>query len=352
MSHSAVLTAKGQYVSISDALHTSSESHKRQGQVKRLDAQTHCPVESLQLALRWSFNEQIRRKFKFPMARQKMKKLAALIIGFFMALSCSAEPILIEEKLDRTQGVFIKNPVYIRALAWMPEEKADTVILYFNGWPSISRIENDKTFFNGINRFIRVSMFLKENVGVVLMDCPTDQWGIKSWDVPTACDDSYRSSKQHVQDIERVIKFLKESHAIKNFYLMGHSHGTISAKLLGKAMAQDVAGVISSAAVTLRYKGAVSNFGWAGENFNMDDLKIPVLNIHHEEDGCWPTPYATVLKYSKNNLITVQGGIKNGPVCGGGNYHSYEGNEIEINKAIIKWIQSREVTPYVGLKNN
>jgi len=279
-----------------------------------------------------------------------MKKIMALIVGILISSFCFAQQLLVEEKLERMQGVITKSPVYIRALGWMPEDKTDTVILYFNGWPSISRIENDKTFFNGLNKFMRVNMLTKENIGVVLMDCPTDQWGNKSWDTPTACDDTYRSSKQHVEDIEKIIKSLKESNGIKNFYLMGHSHGTISAKLLGKGLGAEIAGVISSAAVTVKYKGAVSNFGWAGEAFDMNDLKIPVLNIHHEEDGCFVTPYQTVLKYSKNNLMTVQGGTKSGPVCGGGNYHSHEGNEVEVNNAIIKWIKTREVTASVGKK--
>ena len=280
----------------------------------------------------------------------QMEKIPALIFGFLINFTCIAQPILIEEKLDRMQGFLTKSPVYIRALGWMPEEKTDTAILYFNGWPSISRIETDKSFFNGVNRFMRVSMLTKENIGFVLMDCPTDQWGNKSWDTPTACDDSYRSSKQHAEDIQKIINSLKENQGVKNFYLMGHSHGTISAKLLGKNIRGDIAGVISSAAVTVRYRGAVSNFGWAGEAFNMKELNVPVLNIHHEEDGCFVTPYSTVIKYSEKNLVTVNGGTKNGPVCGGGHYHSYEGNEFEVNIAIIKWIKTREVTPSIGSK--
>lgn len=276
-----------------------------------------------------------------------MQKIFLFIFGCLLSFSCLAQPILIEEKLDRMQGFITKTPVYIRALAWMPEENKDTVILYFNGWPTIARIENDKTFFAGFNKFMRVGTLVKQNIGVVLMDCPTDQWGNKSRDTPTACDDSYRSSRQHVEDIERIVKSLKENQGVKNFYIMGHSHGSISAKLLGKGMGTDIAGVISSAAVTKRYGVPVSNFGWAGEGFNIDDLKIPTLHIHHAEDGCWSTPYSTVLKYSKNNLVTVQGGIKSEPLCGGG-YHSYEGNEMQINIAIIKWIKTREVTEKIG----
>lgn len=192
-----------------------------------------------------------------------MKKMLIIFFSFFISCSSFSQPLLIEEKLDRTQGLFTKSPVYIRALAWFPEEKTETAILYFNGWPSISRIESDKSFFNGLNRFIRVSRLTNENISVVLMDCPTDQWGNKSWDTPTACDDGYRSSSQHVEDIKKIINSLKINYGIRFFYLMGHSHGTISAKLLGKKIIDDVAGVISSAAVTVRYKGAVSNFGWA-----------------------------------------------------------------------------------------
>ena len=51
-----------------------------------------------------------------------MKKILALIFGFLINLTCIAQPILIEENLDRMQGIFTKSPVYIRALGWMPEE--------------------------------------------------------------------------------------------------------------------------------------------------------------------------------------------------------------------------------------
>lgn len=277
-----------------------------------------------------------------------MKYLFACFVSFWMLGTCCAQPVLIEEKLDRTQGILNKTPVFMRSLVWLPEEKTDTVVLFFNGWPAIARIENDKSFFNGITRFVRVSKFLHEGIAIALMDCPTDQWGDKSWDMPNACDDSYRSAKQHLQDVDRIIQSLRQNHGLKNFYVMGHSHGTISAKLVSRGLSSSVSGLISSAAVTLRYKGAVSNFGWAGESFDMAEVKVPTLNIHHQDDGCGSTPYATVQKYAKNNLITVKGGVKDGPVCGGGHFHSYQGNELELNNAIIRWIKTREVTATVG----
>jgi hypothetical protein len=147
-----------------------------------------------------------------------------------------AQPLLVEEKLNRAEGVFSKNSVYIRALAWLPEQKADAVILYFSGWPTIARIESDKTFYVGFNKFILPSKLINENIGIVLMDCPTDQWGIKSPNSPTACDDYYRISDQHVSDVGVVIESLKNSNGLENFYIMGHSHGTISAKYLGEKL--------------------------------------------------------------------------------------------------------------------
>jgi hypothetical protein len=89
-------------------------------------------------------------------------------------------------------------------------------------------------------------------------------------------------------------------------------------------------------------------YGYSAESFDMGSLKAPALNIHHGDDQCIYTPYSTVLGYSKNNLITVKGGIPNGDVCGGGHYHSFEGREEGSSRAIIQWIKAGQVQSSVG----
>ncbi len=281
---------------------------------------------------------------RYSLAAKWMLVFSVLCLASFSALA----QVLLEIDTGRTEGVLTKRPVYQRALMWSAIEKTDTAILFFRGWPGISRIEPDSTFHVGFNNLIQLDGFRSHHISVVLMDCPTDQWGQKSLDTPTGCDDSYRSSARHAEDARLIINRLKTEFNLSKIYLVGHSHGTISAKLLGKALAHEVSGVISSAAVTVQYGGSVSNFGWAGAQFDMNSLKVPVLNIHHQKDACRVTPYATVLAYSQKNLITVRGGVDAAAACGGQGYHSYGGHGSAISMAMIKWIKTRELPQFIG----
>jgi len=65
-------------------------------------------------------------------------------------------------------------------------------------------------------------------------------------------------------------------------------------------------------------------------------------------DSCRLTPYETVRNYSKNNLVTVRGGIPEGDPCGGRHLHSYAGREAVVVDAILAWINKSEVRIVVG----
>jgi hypothetical protein len=152
---------------------------------------------------------------------------------------------------------------------------------------------------------------------------------------------------KHADDVKKIMAVLKEKYGITQFYIMGHSYGTISSKWLAKNLGTEIQGSIHSAAQTVA-SPRMRTYGYSAESFDMGSLKAPVLNIHHGDDQCIYTPYSTVLGYSKNNLITVKGGIPNGDVCGGGNYHSFEGREEVSSRAIIQWIKTGQVQSSVG----
>ena len=102
-------------------------------------------------------------------------------------------------------------------------------------------------------------------------------------------------------------------------------------------------GVINSSVMNYAYGDlARSTIG-----FDMNAIKIPVLNIAHEDDRCPSTPYFMVKNYSKDNLVTVRGGGQTGHICGRANRHSFEGRQKGVAKAIVKWITTGEVQKYV-----
>jgi len=267
---------------------------------------------------------------------------------FNYATAQTMTPILIEADVGRESGVFSKSPVVQRAILLKPSTPSDTALMFYRGWSGIANIKTDNDWKRNLNYLQNnADLFAQAGIALVVMDCPSDENRIAPGNTPLACNDDYRSSVKHADDVKKIMAVLKEKYGITQFYIMGHSYGTISSKWIAKNLGTEIQGSIHSAAQTVA-SPRMRAYGYSAESFDMGSLKAPVLNIHHGDDQCIYTPYSTVLSYSKNNLITVKGGIPNGDVCGGGHYHSFEGREEVSSKAIIQWIKTGQVQSSVG----
>jgi len=271
-----------------------------------------------------------------------------VVLLILPCLLWAGDDILIDLDTGRKEGIFTKTPIRQRAIVIPPKQQSQTALLFFRGWPGIARIEsvNDKS--KNLIMFLRKNeqRFKDEGIALVIVDCPTSEWGM-SGPNPTACDDDYRSSQEHLSDVRLVMKELREKYGYKRQFIMGHSYGTISSKWLALGLGDEIAGSIHSAAMTLA-SGNNFKFGYSMSGFPVEKIKAPVLHIHNENDACRFTPYQTVRNYSKNNLVTVRGGVPEGDPCGGRHYHSYAGREVAVGDAIIVWINKSEVRTIVG----
>lgn len=257
-------------------------------------------------------------------------------------------PILLEANAGREVGVFSKSAVVQRAILLKPSIPTDTALLFYRGWSGIANIKTENDWKRNLNYLQNnTELFAQAGIALVVMDCPSDENSVAPGNKPLGCNDDYRSSVKHADDVRKIIALLKEKYGIKNFYVMGHSYGTISSKWLAKNLGNEITGSIHSASMTVA-NNYNRSYGSSVESFDMSVLKAPVLNIHHGDDQCSHTPYATVVAYSKNNLITVKGGEGTGDVCGGTHLHSMGGREEAASTAVIKWIKTGQVQPSVG----
>ena len=103
---------------------------------------------------------------------------AALLL-VFSAAHAQTTDVLIEVDTGRTQGLFKKSPVFERAILAKPEKPSDTALLYFRGYPGIARIQSVEDQSRNLQPFMRMNQRLlaEEGIALVVMDCPTDQWG-------------------------------------------------------------------------------------------------------------------------------------------------------------------------------
>jgi len=271
-----------------------------------------------------------------------------ILVCFNQVAAQTMTPILIEVDVGRESGIFSKSPVVQRAILLKPSTSSDTALMFYRGWSGIANIKTENDWKRNLNYLQNnTDLFAQAGIALVVMDCPSDENRIAPGNTPLACNDDYRSSVKHADDVKKIMAVLKEKYGITKFYIMGHSYGTISSKWLAKNLGNEIMGSIHSAAQTVA-SPRMRAYGYSADSFDMGSLKAPVLNIHHGDDQCVYTPYSTVLAYSKNNLITVKGGIPNGDVCGGGHYHSFEGREEASSKALIQWIKTGQVQSSVG----
>jgi hypothetical protein len=275
--------------------------------------------------------------------------LGICALAFFHGVMAQTmTPVLIEVDVGRQVGVFSKSPVIQRAILLKPSIPSDTALLFYRGWSGIANIKSENDWKRNLNYLQNnTELFAQAGIALVVMDCPSDENSIAPGNTPLACNDDYRSSLKHADDVKKIMATLNEKYGITKFYIMGHSYGTISSKWLAKNLGNEIQGSIHSAAMT-HASPRNRAYGYSVESFDMSALKAPVLNVHHGNDQCIHTPYSTVSAYSKNNLVTVKGGEGTGDVCGGTHLHSMGGREEETSKAVIKWIKTGQVQSSVG----
>ena len=74
--------------------------------------------------------------------------------------------------------------------------------------------------------------------------------------------------------------------------------------------------------------------------FDYGEIRSPLLFVHHREDSCEHTPYASAAKLApRYELISVSGGrpAESGP-CEPFHAHGYFGREAQTVDAIAAWM--------------
>jgi hypothetical protein len=217
-------------------------------------------------------------------------------------------------------------------------------ILLFPGYPGVLRLQNSGgniTYDIGGNFVVRARRFLNNASNfTVMVDCPVDKW--------SGCDDAYRSSSQHAQDVSDVIAAVRKNFGAQKVYLLGTSYGTVSTSFLARNLTGKINGAVHSSTFT-DPKG-VNSHGAVMASFDWTQAKVPQLFVHNKDDPCPVTRYASIQERRKTlPLITVEGSRNaHGEPCEAFSPHGFVGREKVVMNAIGDWISTGKVTPVVG----
>ena len=206
----------------------------------------------------------------------------------------------------------------------IPVRNAKAVVLLFPGGGGVLRLQDDGSTTN-FHTFVRLKdLWAQYGIDAVLVDTP--------YDLGAGMRNS-RSIRDHQQRILNVVNYYRDKFNLP-VWIFGHSMGTVSVTEFvngGKDKERLVAGVI----VAGTYRSASID----------SDVTIPVMAIHHTDDGCASTPLVTSERIIEGRspktislLIQIDGGVSEGDVCGSKAYHGFNQKESEFIKSAAQFI--------------
>jgi dienelactone hydrolase len=250
--------------------------------------------------------------------------LVALALLLPLGASFAEDIITLPTRGGVTQSYLLSAPA---------SGKAQVVAILFPGGAGKTDLEREtarKVPDRG-NFLVRTRhLFAGNGVAAVVMDAPSDQSG--------GMEDGFRLGEAHAEDIGKVVADLKKRFPGLPVFLVGTSRGTISAASAGKRLGKEIDGVVLTATVFLASK---TQPGLSG--FDYSSIPSPLLFVHHVEDGCAYTPYASAKQLADRfPLISVSGGRPpQSKPCEAMSQHGFLGKETETVDAIAKWLQKQ-----------
>ena len=179
--------------------------------------------------------------------------------------------------------------------------------------------------------------FNQNGISVVIPDVPSDRRTLND----------FRNTPEHAQDNAALIEFLRQQSKAP-VWAIGTSNGSLSAAASStylKGKGPD--GLVLSSTVTEAPVAAAHSVKLAP----LGEVKVPVLLVHHKQDGCKVTPYeampgliAALKSAKKVELITEEGGSSAGNPCHTG-YHQFLEIEAGVTKDIADWIKRYQSQP-------
>jgi hypothetical protein len=240
----------------------------------------------------------------------------------FAAVAHAQEIVTLDTRPGVTQSFFI---------AGMGGRKPEAAaLLFIGGGGNIRlRMEEGQPKFGAGNFLPRSRLeFIRNGILPVIMDNPSDQ------QAGSGMSDAFRQSEAHAADVRAVLAELRRRYPGLPLFIVTTSRSTISAAYLGRALGDEVAGVVLSSSMFYLMRRPLL------ASFNFDSVKVPILFVHHREDACESTPFHEADRLgARFPLVAVRGGKppESGP-CEPFAPHGFFGKEPETVDAIAAWM--------------
>jgi dienelactone hydrolase len=219
-----------------------------------------------------------------------------------------------------------------------PDNPKSAVILFAGGHGGL-RVTSGGDFKWGAGNFLvrTRELFAAHELLVAVVDAPSDRQR------PPYLG-GFRQTPEHVADIKAVIAWLKQQAKVP-VWLVGTSRGTQSAAFVATQLAVADGGpdglVLTSTMLS-------DDKGRPVPDMDLNKIAIPVLVVHHRQDGCKHCAYAKLPRLMdkldaapRKELLTIVGGQTRGDPCEAFAYHGFNGLEGDVVAKIADWIVAK-----------
>jgi dienelactone hydrolase len=227
--------------------------------------------------------------------------------------------------------------VSLRMVVLSPQNPQAAVILFAGGHGGLQIYPNGSFKWGEDNFVVRTrQLFADQGLLVVVVDAPSDRQS------PPYLS-GFRQQPEHVSDIKAVIAWVRAQAKVP-VWLVGTSRGTQSAAYVATELdgSEGPDGLVLSSTIL------TDNNGRPVTAMPLDKLRIPVLVVHHEQDGCGHCSFTDVPRLMeklsgapKKQLLTFKNGQNRGDPCGPFAYHGFNGLEREVVAQIAMWILAK-----------
>ena len=249
-------------------------------------------------------------------------------------------PCQLWAQTQRVVDIPTRPGVTQRMVVMEPEKPKAAVILFAGGHGGL-QISSTGDFNWGEGNFLVRTrrLFSSNGLTVVVVDAPSDRQKAPYLG-------GFRQRPEHAADIKAVIAWLKQQADIP-VWLVGTSRGTQSAAFIATQLARGEGGpdgiVLTSTILT--DKPGIRPV----PEMPLENIRIPVLIVHHKEDGCQHCQYGDLSKLTDRlsnaphkEVLTFEGGKNRGNPCEAMAYHGFNGIEDEVVKSIADWILGKK----------
>lgn len=260
--------------------------------------------------------------------------LRLVLPAWLLGLACAGSAAL-AQTTPRVIDIPTRPGVTQRFIYLAPASPKASVILFAGGHGGLQVNAAGEPSWGGGNFLVRTRQhYADAGFAVAVIDAPSDR------QAPPFLS-GFRQTAEHRADVLAVIAWLRQQAAVP-VWVAGTSRGTQSAGYMATE-ASPAQGGPDGLALTATI--LTDNNSRAVPAMPLERLTIPVLVVHHAQDGCrlcafsdMPRLMDKLARTPRAELISISGGNNTGDPCEARAYHGFNGLDAEVSARITGWM--------------